>query len=98
MKKIIAISILLVAAFVLVTFFGVEPSIEAMAVAVTGLIGSASAACQLLVNLTKVTPTTRDDEFVSGAKVYLAYLLEVLDMLAFNLPKEQAKKASSTDD
>ncbi len=93
MKKILSILLLIVVAYVLVTFFGVVPNIESMTVAIVGLIGSASLACQTLAAVAKVTPTTRDDKFVTGIKMYLAYLSELLDLLAFNLPKEKAKSA-----
>jgi hypothetical protein len=93
MKHLLSIILLFALAFFAVKFFGVAPNVETMAIAITGLIGTASVACQMLAVIAKITPSTRDDRWVTGITEYLSYLSELLDMLAFNLSKEQAKTA-----
>lgn len=81
-------------AFVLVTVFDVEPTLEAMVVSVVSVIGFASVAVQGLVVMAKVTPNTKDDEMVGGLKKLLSHISGGLDLLAMNLSFRKARHTS----
>lgn len=64
------------------------------------IIGFASVLVQLLEKIAKITPNTKDDEYVSVIKKYLGYAASILNWLALNLPKSTArvdKKAAVID-
>lgn len=91
----VSLFILLSLAFVLVTYYDVEPTFDAIFIAVVGVIGTASLLVQTLSLVTKVTPSTKDDELVSGFKLVLAHIQSLLDLLSFNLSKDKARPTKS---
>ncbi|MBO9492237.1 hypothetical protein J7384_17885 [Endozoicomonas sp. G2_1] len=97
MKRMIALFLIALIAFLAVRFFGVEPTIESMSVAVVSVIGTASLICQVLVKVTSVTPSTKDDSYVKGAKMVLAEMQGWIDLIAVNLNSKDSRLPSSSD-
>ena len=60
-------------------------------VAVPAVIGGASLIVQGIAKITKVTPSTKDDEIVGKAELLLSRVQRFLDKLALNLPADKAR-------
>lgn len=67
--------------------------IASTAVLLTTAVGTASILFKALEKIAGVTPTTKDDEFVSKVKKWLGFLSSVLDRLALNPDKTKARNA-----
>lgn len=65
------------------------------------IIGFASVLVQALEKIAKITPNTKDDEYIGVIKKYLGYAASILNFVALNLPKSAArvdKKAAAQDE
>ncbi|WZL14754.1 hypothetical protein [Vibrio phage vB_VpaM_XM1] len=56
------------------------------------IVGASSAIVAALIPIAKLTPTSKDDEFLSGAQKFLAWLISILDRLAINPDQSKARK------
>lgn len=63
------------------------------AVLLTTIVGTASIIFKALEKIAHVTPTTKDDEFVSKVRKALGFLSALLDRLALNPDKSKARNA-----
>lgn len=63
------------------------------AVLLTTIVGTASIIFKALEKIAHVTPTTKDDEFVSKVRKALGFLSALLDRLALNPDKSKARDA-----
>lgn len=61
------------------------------AVLLTTIVGTASIIFKALEKIAHVTPTTKDDEFVSKVRKALGFLSALLDRLALNPDKSKAR-------
>lgn len=57
------------------------------------IIGGASLILQGIAKIAKITPSTRDDEIVSKVQGVLLSLQRILDRVALNPSKEDAREA-----
>ena len=60
-------------------------------VAVPAVIGGASLIVQGIAKITKITPSTKDDEIVGKVEAFLAGVQRIFDKLALNLPADKAR-------
>jgi len=58
---------------------------------ITTIVGAASIIVAALIKVAKLTPSSKDDEWLSGAERFLASIIALLDKLALNPNKEQAR-------
>lgn len=58
---------------------------------ITTVVGAASIIVAALIKVAKLTPSSKDDEWLSGAESFLASIISLLDKLALNPNKEQAR-------
>lgn len=65
----------------------VQASVLAGLAMLTALVGAASLLVEPLTALTKITPTTRDDELVNRFAKVVRFLVRVLSVIARNPPK-----------
>ena len=56
------------------------------------IIGAASAIVAALIPIAKLTPTQKDDIFLSKAQKMLLWLISILDRLAINPDQSKARK------
>ena len=61
-------------------------------VAVPAVIGGASLIVQGIAKITKITPSTKDDEIVGRVEAFLAGAQRIFDKLALNLPADKARQ------
>ena len=61
-------------------------------VAVPAVIGGASLIVQGIAKITKITPSTKDDEIVGKVEAFLAGAKRIFDKLALNLPADKARQ------
>ena len=61
-------------------------------VAVPAVIGGASLIVQGIAKITKITPSTKDDEIVGKVEAFLAGVQRIFDKLALNLPADKARQ------
>ena len=61
-------------------------------VAVPAVIGGASLIVQGIAKITKITPSTKDDEIVGKVEAFLAGAQRIFDKLALNLPADRARQ------
>ena len=61
-------------------------------VAVPAVIGGASLIVQGIAKITKITPSTKDDEIVGKVEAFLAGAQRIFDKLALNLPADKARQ------
>lgn len=64
------------------------------------IVGFCSVLVQALEKIAKITPNTKDDQYVSVIKKYLGYASSILSFIALNLPKSSARvdtKAAAAD-
>lgn len=61
-------------------------------VAVPAVIGGASLIVQGIAKITKITPSTKDDEVVGKVEAFLAGVQRIFDKLALNLPADKARQ------
>lgn len=59
---------------------------------VTTIVGAASIIVAALIKVAKLTPTSKDDEWLSGAERVIAVIISLLDKLALNPTKDKARK------
>lgn len=59
---------------------------------VTTVIGAASVIVAALIKVAKLTPTSKDDEWLSGAESFLASAIKLLDRLALNPDQSKARR------
>jgi hypothetical protein len=59
---------------------------------ITTVVGAASIIVAALIKVAKLTPSSKDDEWLSGAERFLASIISLLDKLALNPNKEQARR------
>lgn len=59
---------------------------------ITTIVGAASIIVAALIKVAKLTPSSKDDEWLSGAERFLASIIALLDKLALNPNKEQARR------
>lgn len=58
----------------------------------TTIVGAASIIVAALIKVAKLTPTSKDDEWLSGAERVIAAIISLLDKLALNPNKDKARK------
>ena len=63
-------------------------------VSVPTIIGAASLVVQGIAVLTKITPSTKDDEIASKALSCVLTAQRILDRLAFNMSAEKARQGA----
>jgi len=63
----------------------------------TALVGAASLIVAGLEKIAKLTPTHKDDEAISTAKRWLAWVIAILDRLALNPDKNSAREPKGPD-
>jgi hypothetical protein len=61
---------------------------------VTTIIGAASLIVAALIKVAKLTPTSKDDQWLSGAQAFLASIIKVLDLVAVNPDQDAARRPS----
>lgn len=61
-------------------------------IAVPAVIGGASLIVQGIAKITKITPSTKDDEIVGKVEAFLAGAQRIFDKLALNLPADKARQ------
>lgn len=61
-------------------------------VAVPAVIGGASLIVQGIAKITKITPSTKDDEVVGKVEAFLSGVQRIFDKLALNLPADKARQ------
>ena len=61
-------------------------------VAVPAVIGGASLIVQGIAKITKITPSTKDDEIVGKVEAFLVGAQRIFDKLALNLPADKARQ------
>lgn len=61
---------------------------------VTTIVGAASVIVAALVKVAKLTPSSKDDEWLSGAEAFLASIIKILDRLALNPDQTKARRPS----
>lgn len=61
---------------------------------VTTIVGAASVIVAALVKVAKLTPSSKDDEWLSGAEEFLASIIKILDRLALNPDQTKARRPS----
>ena len=61
-------------------------------VAVPAVIGGASLIVQGIAKITKITPSTKDDEIVGKVEAFLAGAQRIFDKLVLNLPADKARQ------
>ena len=59
---------------------------------VTTIVGAASVIVAALIKVAKLTPTSKDDEWLSGAESFLATIIKLLDRLALNPDQSKARR------
>ncbi len=62
---------------------------------VTTIIGAASVIVAALIKVAKLTPSSKDDEWLSGAQAFLAVIIKILDRLALNPDQTKARRPGS---
>ncbi len=65
--------------------------VTGITVTIPAVVGAASLIVQGIAKITKVTPSTRDDEVIGKVQAFLVGLTKVLDKLALNLPADKAR-------
>ncbi len=60
-------------------------------VTIPAVVGAASLIVQGIAKITKVTPSTKDDEIVGKVELLLSRVQRFLDKLALNLPADKAR-------
>lgn len=58
----------------------------------TAVVGGASLILQGVAAITKITPSTRDDEIVSKVQAVIVKLQRILDRVALNPPAAKARQ------
>jgi hypothetical protein len=58
-------------------------------------VGAASAIVAALIPIAKLTPSSKDDEFLGKAQKFLAWLIAILDRVAINPSQDNARKTAS---
>ena len=71
--------------------FDLLGTVEAVLMYGTVVIGAASLMVQGIKLITDVTPSQKDDLFVDGIQKYLVKIVSVLDKIALNQPKKDAR-------
>lgn len=66
-------------------------TVEAVITYTTVAVGAASIIVQGIKLITDVTPSKKDDEFVEGAQKWLVKIVSILDKLALNPSKKDAR-------
>lgn len=66
-------------------------TVETVITYVTVAVGSASIIVQGIKLITDVTPSKKDDEFIEGAQKWLVKIVSILDKLALNPSKKDAR-------
>lgn len=56
------------------------------------IVGAASIIFAALTKITDITPTTKDDAFVSKGKQIISYVLAILDRFGLNPDQSKARK------
>lgn len=59
---------------------------------VTTIVGAASLIVAALIKVAKLTPTSKDDAWLSGAQSFLAGIIALLDRLALNPDQSKARR------
>ena len=65
--------------------------VTGITVTIPAVVGSASLIVEGIAKITKVTPSTKDDEIVGKAELLLSRVQRFLDKLALNLPADKAR-------
>ena len=55
-------------------------------------VGVASIVVKALVEITKITPNTKDDEYAGKISVFVSGVVTLLSKIALNLPADKAHK------
>lgn len=63
----------------------------------TAIIGAASLILQGVAKITKITPSTKDDEIVSKVESWILSLQKILDRVALNPNKAEARDTAAGD-
>lgn len=63
----------------------------------TAIIGAASLILQGVAKITKITPSTKDDEIVSKVEGWILSLQKILDRVALNPSKAEARDTAAGD-
>lgn len=58
---------------------------------ITTIVGAASIIVAALIKVAKLTPSDKDDQWLSGAERFLASVIALLDKLALNPDKNKAR-------
>ncbi|GAA4493508.1 hypothetical protein [Pseudaeromonas paramecii] len=66
--------------------------VTGLTVAVPAVIGAASLIVQGIAQITKITPSTKDDEIVGKVEAFIAGAQRIFDKLALNLPAAKARQ------
>lgn len=61
---------------------------------VATIIGAASVIVAALIKVAKLTPSSKDDAWLSGAQAFLAGVIKILDRLAINPDQTKARRPS----
>jgi len=59
---------------------------------VTTIVGAASVIVAALIKVAKLTPSSKDDAWLSGAQAFLASAIALLDRLALNPDQDKARR------
>lgn len=62
---------------------------------VATIVGAASLIVAALIEVAKLTPSSKDDEWLSGAQAFLASIIKILDRLALNPDQTKARRPNS---
>ena len=66
--------------------------VTGITVTIPAVVGAASLIVQGIAKITKITPSTKDDEIVGKVEVFLAGAQRIFDKLALNLPADKARQ------
>ena len=66
--------------------------VTGLSVGVPAVIGAASLIVQGIAMITKLTPSTKDDEIVGKVAAAIVRVQKILDKLALNLPAAKARQ------
>lgn len=67
----------------LITLFG-EHTVASIIVSITAFIGTATLLVEAAEKIAGITPSTKDDQFVSNIKCYLGAVVAFLDKVAMS--------------
>jgi len=65
--------------------------VSSVTITIPAIVGAASIIVQGIAALTKITPSTKDDEVVGRVAAGIAKVQRYLDVLALNLPANKAR-------